>query len=157
MANYIGGTDGNDTLPGTTSYDSMYSHGGNDVLVSSARSDTMNGGLGADRFDFNSVGEAFYDMIADFHWWEGDKVDVSTIDAKEYSWSSPSTWGNQAFTWKGDVTNAGPYGGLGKGELGYRTYPSDTRVIGNTDGDPQIEFQIQLDDYVLLVASDFVL
>jgi Ca2+-binding RTX toxin-like protein len=154
MAYYIGGTAGNDTLLGTTSYDAMYSHGGNDVLVSSPRSDTMNGGTGADRFDFNSVGEAFYDVIADFHWWEGDKVDVSTIDAKDYSWSSSSTWGNNTFTFKGNVND----GGLGKGELGYSfIYNGNTMIYGNTDGDSSPELAIQVSGTHYFNASDFVL
>jgi hypothetical protein len=135
----------------------MYGLGGDDVLVTgSGYVDTLNGGSGADTFDFNSTSGGAH-TIEDFHWADGDKIDLGTIDAKEYSAWSPSTWGNQAFTWKGDVTNAGPYGGLGTGELGYRDYGWQTVVIGNTDGDSQWEFQLIVKGAVPSLASDFVL
>ncbi len=86
--------------------------------------------------------------------WAKLTVPLSTIDAKEYSFWSPSTWGNQAFTWKGDVTNKGP---LGKGELGYVNYGGTTYVNGNTDGDSQVELQIWVDGAIPSLASDFVL
>lgn len=158
MTNYLYGSEGNDTLTGTYDNDVMYGLGGDDVLVTgSGYVDTLNGGPGADTFDFNSTSGGAHN-IGDFHWAEGDKIDLGTIDAKEYSAWSPSTWGNQAFTWKGDVTNAGPYGGLGRGELGFRNFPgSDTQVIGNTDGDSQLELHISVKGYVLFIASDFVL
>jgi Ca2+-binding RTX toxin-like protein len=155
--NYVYGSEGDDTLYGTYSNDVIYGLGGDDVLVTgNSYVDRLNGGAGADTFDFNSTSGGAH-TIEDYHWWEGDKIDVSTIDAKEYSWYNPSTWGNQAFTWKGDVTNNGPHGGLGRGELGYRRLGSDTFVELNTDGDSQSEFQIQVKGYVPFIASDFVL
>ena len=161
-ANYQYGTEGNDTLTGTYDNDVMYGLGGVDVLVTgSGYVDTLNGGPGADTFDFNSAsGIAHY--IKDFHWAEGDKIDLSTIDAKEYSLSSPSTWGNQAFTWKGDITSkwfdSTPGVGLGRGELGYVYFGNGkTLVIGNTDGDSQDELQINLTGAIPSLASDFVL
>jgi hypothetical protein len=158
MPNYIYGSDGNDTLTGTYSNDKVYGNGGDDVLVTgNSYPDTLIGGAGADTFDFNSTSGGAH-TIEDFHWADGDKIDLSTIDAKEYSVWSPSTWGDQAFTWKGDVTNAGPYGGLGRGELGYRYYGGgETVVIGNTDGDSQWEFQIIVKGAIPSLASDFVL
>ena len=85
---------------------------------------------------------------------DGDKIDLSTIDAKEGSWS-PSTWGNQAFTWKGDVTGTWA---LGNGELGYENWGgSETWVFGNTDGDSHMELQIRVNGAIPSLASDFVL
>jgi hypothetical protein len=122
--------------------------------VSSAGYDTMSGGWGDDRLDFNSVSEANGDYIRDFHSWEGDVIDVSTIDAKDYSWSSSSTWGNNTFTFKGNVND----GGLGKGELGYSfIYNGNTMIYGNTDGDSSPELAIQVSGTHYFNASDFVL
>ena len=153
-ADYLYGTEGNDTLTGTYDNDVMYGLGGDDVLVTgSGYVDTLNGGPGADTFDFNST--SGHHNIGDFHWADDDKIDLGTIDAKERSWS-PSTWGNQAFTWKGDVTGTWA---LRNGELGYHHYPgsSETLVIGNTDGDSLMELQINVTGAVPSLASDFIL
>jgi Ca2+-binding RTX toxin-like protein len=155
--NYVYGTDGNDTLTGTSAYsnDVLYGRGGDDVLVAGGGYiDTLNGGPGADTFDFNSTSGGAH-KIADFHWADGDKIDLSTIDAKEYSFWSSSTWGNQAFTWKGDVTGTWA---LGRGELGYENWGgSETLIIGNTDGDSHMELQINVTGAIPSLASDFVL
>lgn len=149
---YILGTDSGETLPGTTGNDTMDARGGNDVLVSSGGYDTMSGGSGYDTFDFNSVSQANYDRIADFeHGW--DAVDLGSIDAKEYSWSSSSTWGNNAFTFKGNVSGAG----LGRGELGYQWVNGDTMIYGNTDGDGTYELAIKVTGYHHFSAAEFVL
>jgi Ca2+-binding RTX toxin-like protein len=139
--------------------DKMYGLFGDDVLVGSAGYDDMEGGLGADRFVFRNRSEANGDEIVDFKWWEGDKIDVSGIDAKEGSWWS--TWGNQAFTFKGYIGEAG----LGRGELGYfhgYQYSGDspgynTYFRGNTDSDSDYEISFSVDGKKDFWASDFVL
>lgn len=153
MATVYGSDYENDTLYGSNSYDTMFGLNGDDVLVSSASADTMWGGWGVDKFDFNSVSEANGDRIADFHRWEGDKIDLSTIDAKEYSWSSSSTWGNNTFTFKGNVSAAG----LGRGDLGYTHYNGDTYVYGNTDSDGTYELQFKVSGMQYFTSSDFAL
>jgi Ca2+-binding RTX toxin-like protein len=159
MATITGG-DGNDTLYGSTGRDLMQGLFGDDVLVSSLGVDVMEGGLGADRFVFRNKSEAeHHDEILDFKWWEGDKIDVSAIDAKEgFSWS---TWGNQAFTFKGYIGD----GVLGRGELGYlQGYLSSgdnpgykTIIYGNTDSDSDYELRFLVDGRKDFWASDFVL
>jgi Ca2+-binding RTX toxin-like protein len=149
---YIVGTNNDETLPGSTGNDDMYALGGNDVLVSSGGYDTMSGGYGYDTFKFNSVSEAYYDRIDDFqHGW--DAIDVSAIDAKEYSWSSPSTWGNNSFTFKGNIAGAA----LGKGELGFQYMNGDTMIFGNTDGDGSYELAFRVTGYHYFSAAEFVL
>lgn len=55
----------------------------------------MTGGLGADTFDFNSVigspNAVIRDTILNFTWSEGDKIDISGIDADQ------TVAGDQAF------------------------------------------------------------
>jgi Ca2+-binding RTX toxin-like protein len=149
---YIVGTSNDETLTGSTGDDAMYALGGMDALVSSAGYDTMNGGDGYDTFTFKSVSEAYYDRIEDFqHVW--DAIDVSAIDAKGYSWSSPSTWGNNTFAFKGNVANAG----LGKGELGFQYINGDTMIFGNTDDDGSYELVFTVTGYHYFSAADFAL
>ena len=68
---------------------------GNDTLTGGADQDSLEGGIGADRFDFNSASESpsggLIDHILDFNRLEGDKIDLSTIDANVL------LQGNQAF------------------------------------------------------------
>lgn len=68
---------------------------GNDTLTGGANQDSLEGGIGADRFDFNSVSESpsggLIDHILDFNRLQGDQIDLSTIDANVL------LPGNQAF------------------------------------------------------------
>ncbi len=90
----IFGGEGNDILYGNLGNDKLFGHAGNDgfhggygndYLSGGAGQDYLRGGVGADTFDFDSAGESLawgaYDTIADFSWEEGDKIDLSTIDA----------------------------------------------------------------------------
>jgi len=95
------GFDGDDTLWGYTGDDKLYGESGNDYLYGESGNDNLNGGTGqdylsggagADIFDFDSSSESpaggAYDTISDFNWkvseGEGDKMDLSTIDADEW-------------------------------------------------------------------------
>jgi Ca2+-binding RTX toxin-like protein len=147
--------DGNywgEVLTGTDYNDQMFGNGGNDVLVSSKGYDSYDGGVGYDTYMFRSVSEAYGDTIS---WFEHgyDAIDLGSIDAKEYSWSSASTWGNNAFTFKGNLYGAG----LGKGELGYQWGNGETFIYGNTDGDGTYELVIRVNGYHTFSANEFVL
>jgi Ca2+-binding RTX toxin-like protein len=109
------GGSGNDTIYGEDDSDSIYGEAGDDYLSSGQGRDILSGGAGKDTYDFNSVSEspAFgaYDTILDFKWWEGDKIDLTTIDA---DLGSP---GDQAFnrnqlSYSGEVMTANVYGGV---------------------------------------------
>jgi Ca2+-binding RTX toxin-like protein len=114
--------------------------------------DVMSGGGGADRFDFNAVGEtgakaATRDIITDFKVSGADKIDLSTIDA------NGAGAGNTAFSFlatKGaDFTKAG--------QLHWYTSGGNTIIEGNTDSDAAAEFSIQLNGIKALAGSDFIL
>jgi Ca2+-binding RTX toxin-like protein len=74
----IDGAAGNDVLDGG---------GGDDLLVGGLDADILVGGAGADTFQFNSVNESPFginikhDAISDFNPLDGDKIDLSGIDA----------------------------------------------------------------------------
>jgi len=82
---YLYGKNGNDVLSGGDGIDHLFGGDGNDQLVGNDGSDTLTGGLGADTFNFYSVSHSPVgvgsDKITDFSWLEGDKIDLSEIDA----------------------------------------------------------------------------
>ena len=156
---FLHGDAGNDVLDGGAGYDVLKGDGGNDTLVGGMDNDVMYGGVGADKFVTTSIVDMWGvgDRISDFHWWEGDKIDLRGIDAKAHSSWDSSTWGDQAFSWVGH-TGSAPIA-LGKGQLGYYKDADFgySYVYGNVDGDPTFEFFIWVSLDVSFIRSDFQL
>ncbi len=166
---FIHGGAGSDSLDGGSGRDSAQGDAGNDNLIGNAGSDSLIGGLGFDRltggagrdvmtggtqrdiFDFNSIGETgknflTRDVIKDFMHFQGDDIDLSTIDAA----TGP---GNQKFAFIGQ----GAFKGV-KGQLHYRFEgPAKTIVEGDVNGDKKADFQIELTGHKVLTAGDFIL
>jgi serralysin len=100
----MNGFAGNDLLDGGTRNDSGLGGEGDDLLTGGAGRDGLNGGEGKDIFYFNSKADsakgANRDVILDFSgsgdllFGEGDKINLSVIDAKKGH-------GNQAFKYIG--------------------------------------------------------
>jgi serralysin len=152
VADTIFAQGGNDRVNAGGGNDLLFGQAGNDTLVGGAGADTQTGGAGADVFDFNSAGETVGDRISDFTKGQ-DKIDLSGIDAKDFSLFEPSSFGNNAFTFKGNLLNQS----LGKGDLGFVHQDGLTLVRANTDGDGAFEVSFTLSGIVNLTASDFVL
>jgi Ca2+-binding RTX toxin-like protein len=78
-------TAGEDRMDGGGGNDVLDGGGGDDTLVGGLGADTLLGGAGKDTFQFSSVNESpfgiGYDTISDFNPVEGDKIDLSGIDA----------------------------------------------------------------------------
>lgn len=88
------GNDGNDRLIGGVGFDELFGGDGNDILKGGPGADTLNGGNGADRFVYDALPASPYgaiENIRDFTFAEGDRIDLSAIDAR------PDIAGNQAF------------------------------------------------------------
>ena len=85
--NSLYGYGGDDALAGGGDDDHIYGGDGSDLLTGGMGKDHLNGGTGADIFDVNYVSEspfgALKDVILDFSGagGDGDKIDLSTIDA----------------------------------------------------------------------------
>jgi Ca2+-binding RTX toxin-like protein len=123
------GGSGNDELWGT----------GGDLTIrmtGGSGKDVMHGFGAENRFIFtdksDSVVGADRDRIVDFFRSEGDRIDLSGIDAKE------GTSGNQAFSYTGSNAFSA------KGQLHVVQSNGSWLVEGNTDSDLQAEFQIQV-------------
>ena len=156
----IFGLGGNDKLIGGGNNDTLTGAAGADILTGGLGVDTLNGGFGRDImtgnaqrdvFDFNLVAETgktpfTRDVIKDFTHFQGDDIDLSTIDAK----AGPL---NQAFSFIGQAAFSGV-----KGQLHYKFEgPAKTIVEGDIDGNKVADFQIELTGHKVLVGGDFIL
>jgi RTX calcium-binding nonapeptide repeat (4 copies) len=95
---FYSGTEGADLINGAGGDDILFGKGGDDHIIGGPGIDWLVGGSGADTFIYNSVSESPYvvgkddgDRITDFNRLEGDKIDLSSIDADR------TLDGNQAF------------------------------------------------------------
>ena len=159
---------GNDTLEGDTAADSVAGLGGmdqilggdgNDIIIGGGNADTLNGGAGSDLFvyrdwisdcNFNQAPE----QIEDFSRAQGDKIDLSQIDAKLNS------AGDQAFTFLGFQTSTSAFTGAGGEAYSTATnFPGSVAVYCDTNGDRFADMRIIVTttDALSLQASDFVL
>ncbi|MFL5337067.1 MAG: calcium-binding protein, partial [Geminicoccaceae bacterium] len=146
----VTGSNNADTIRGDNANNVLQGLGGNDTLIGSTGSDTMTGGTGADRFAYlltgdSPTGATTRDLIMDFSHSEGDKIDLSAIDA------NASANGNQTFAFKGTgaITELGQLHVVHSG--------SDTIVEVSTAGSTAPELQIDLHGNLVLAAGDFLL
>ncbi len=144
------GGNGNDMIFGELGDDILDGGSGNDKLTGGYGMDRLTGGTGADRFVFRQAADssaalALQDIITDFAPADGDRIDLSTIDA------NTALGGNQAFHL---ITTE--FQGSG-GELRLVAQGGDLMVIGDINGDRQADFAILLLGVTELAASDFIL
>lgn len=135
------GTDGNDSFAGSA---------GNDTLIGGLGVDKLTGSMGADVFTFlrekeSGITTKTRDIITDFKYAEGDRIDVSAIDANS------TLSGDQSFTFIG----AKNFSNNAAGQL--RFDAEKHTLYGSTDADEKPEFSIQLNGVKNLVVDDLVL
>ena len=148
--NKITGNGGADTIDGRGGKDILLGNGGADMLTGGMGRDKLTGGANADRFIFNAAAETgttgtTRDKITDFSQAQGDRIDLSAIDAK-------SGGGNQAFSFIGTDAFSST-----KGELQFVQNGGKTLVRGDIDGDGVKDFEIELSGLHTLTAGDFLL
>ena len=152
--NNIGGwLGGNDHLFGRGGNDVLATGNGTYLLDGGTGKDRMDAGSGADRFDFNAIADsvpgANRDVINGFSDVDGDRIDVSTIDA------NTAVPGNQTFVFIGADTFV-HFHSLHPSVVGMIRF-SDGIVHGNVNAGLADDFQISVPGPTALVASDFVL
>lgn len=149
------GYGGNDSLRGGDGNDRLYGGAGNDFIEGGAGRDTMVGGGGADLFVFRSTTHSTTsqsDLILGFRAAQGDKIDLSLIDA------SRLVGGNQAFTFIGNA--AFTAGVAGQARTGADSLEGAVRLLLDTNGDQIADAAIIVDVSLsggALSASDFIL
>ncbi|WP_068118429.1 M10 family metallopeptidase C-terminal domain-containing protein [Tropicimonas marinistellae] len=155
----LGGT-GNDDLYGDDGDDVLRGNAGKDLLVGGAGDDTLEGGNGGDTLRGGDDSDTFLyksrsdstvltsgrDRIADFSGAEGDRIDVSAIDA------NTTVGGNQAFTYIGTSFFTGT-----AGQLRYELQGSDALVLADVNGDGTADFSVLLNDVTFLSSTYFEL
>jgi alpha-tubulin suppressor-like RCC1 family protein len=144
-------TSGNDLLTGSTNNDKLSALAGDDTITGGLGSDKLTGGKGVDVFRYTDIKDSgttatTRDTITDFKHSEGDKIDLSAIDANAKLAS------NQAFTFIGakafSKTDA----------TGQLRFDATAHVLyGSTNADSKPEFSILLSGVKALVVDDFVL
>lgn len=156
----MNGSDFGDVLAAFGSDDVLNGNGGDDELDGGANHDELTGGLGADLLtggaDFDSFiflslaestkGKAGRDTILDFDRAEGDKIDLSLIDARVGD-GKPD--GDFKFIKKADFHDR-------KGELRYKVLKDgDALLQGDTDGNGKADFALVVADITKLKHTDF--
>jgi len=153
----LGGT-GNDVLNGSGGDDELYGESGDDRLVGGEGSDMLDGGAGADRliggagadkFVFAMAGDSAAgarDTIVDFSQADGDRIDLSPLDAQ------PSAEGNNSFAFIGASAFSGT-----EGEVRAEIRNGNTFVSADLDGDAVADVAVRLLGVHNLTAADFVL
>jgi Ca2+-binding RTX toxin-like protein len=134
LNNRLTGNSANNVLNGGGGNDAISGGGGEDILIGGTGKDTMTGGTGADTFTYKTTsdsgtGSARRDVITDFNGSDGDRIDLSAIDA-----FSGST-GNQAFAYIGSSLFSGT-----RGEVRF----ASSILQANTGTDTVADMEIQL-------------
>lgn len=153
------GDEGDDRIAGGAGSDWLFGGGGKDTLVAGSGGGTVDGGAGLDLlvggsgrdvFVFDDgdtgVGHGRRDMINLFRRGDGDRIDLSDIDANR------GAGGDQDFDWIGASGFTRP------GQLRYYEYNDYVMIEGNTAGGGGAEFQIKLVNAIATpVEGDFIL
>jgi Ca2+-binding RTX toxin-like protein len=140
----------NDVLTGTEGVNKLNGLAGNDTLIGGLGKDSLTGGVGADVFKFNSANDSSAlpkqaDTITDFKHAQGDKIDLSAINANSVL---PS---DQAFA----LINTTTFSADATGQLRFDAKTST--LYGSTNADVAPEFAIVLSGVKTLVAEDLIL
>ena len=148
---FLNGGTGADTLEGGSGNDALLGGLGNDRMMGGFGKDQMTGGMGADHFVFTNrldsgAGPVGRDVITDFNRAQGDKINLSALDA------NLRLSGNQAFEFVGTDGFSGS-----AGELRYQQSNGTTLVFADSDGDRRADFSIELSRQVTLHENDFFL
>lgn len=148
------GSDGNDVLAGGTGDDVLTGGAGDDVLTGGSGWDRLTGGAGADIFqfgatDFDGSRVLNRDRIMDFNRGEGDRIDLSRVDA------IPGGADN-AFTFIGDSAFHHVAGELRYNFVEILSVPV-TQILGDRDGDGNADMMILLTGGEAVLATDLIL
>jgi Ca2+-binding RTX toxin-like protein len=134
--NWISGNAGQNIIMGGLGRDEMYGRDGGDTFVWASVTETGQDSLGAD-------------VIGGFDGSQGDRIDLSLIDADE------TIEGVQGFTFLGEIDSGGDFDA--PGQFGYWTNGVDAYLRLNTDADPGHDAVIWLRNTTVVDAGSFVL
>jgi serralysin len=150
IANGLFGGKGGDSLFGLGGKDNLNGGKGADILIGGGAADQLTGAAGADRFVYRLLSDssagAGRDLILDFSHGQGDRIDLSSLDA------NAGLAGQQAFT-----LIAGGFTGAAAQLIQYIDESGRTILSGDVNGDSVADFEIQINGGSVLVAGDLIL
>ncbi len=135
-------------LEGNAGADLLSGNDGADSLDGGAGIDRLTGGRGADRFVFDDGDSGIgsrRDVVTDFSYAGGDRIDLHLIDA------NLGVGGDQAFQWKAGAALSGA------AQVGFYRSGGATIIRASTDGDSAAEIEIQLNGQVTPTSDWFLL
>jgi len=140
----LSGLAGNDLLLGSHGFDTLDGGAGNDTLVNGAGQEVITGGTGADLFQFTKIWSFTIekDLITDFNRAEGDRIDLSAIDA------NGRLPGDTAFTFIGDASF-----GRVAGQLRF----AGGMLQADYDGDGRSDSEMRIQGVSTMLEVDFIL
>ena len=142
VSNEIEGGSGNDIIDAGT---------GDDTLTGASGKDIMSGGVGSDIFSYQHVTESdivnanAFDMIKDFNLSEGDKIDLSAMDAKSGGTA------NDMFSFYSSAPKTA--GASSNGAVWF----SNGFLFASNDTDIQAEFKVAMNGVSSINASNIIL
>ena len=143
-------TDGNFEFLGGKGADIFKGGAGADHFIGGLKHDTLTGGFGADRFIYTALANSGLgtkaDVITDFSRTDGDRIDLSAIDA------IAGTAPNNAFHFVGTALFSHT-----AGELRFEKSGGSTFITGDVNGDAVADFEITLTGKIGMHAADFIL
>ena len=151
LNNTLTGNEGENSLNGAIGNDIINAGSGDDTLTGGSGKDTMSGGVGSDVFSFQSVTESdivnanAFDMIKDFNLSEGDKINLSAIDAKSGGTA------NDIFSFYSSAPKTA--GASSNGAVWF----SNGFLFASNDTDIQAEFKVALNGVSSINASNIIL
>jgi len=139
-----------ENLNGSNYNDTLTGNGSNNVLFGGLGKDTLTGGLGADTFRFNSAAETdagvLRDSIQDFSAAQGDKINLSSIDANS------AVAYDQAFSFTQGAAFSGSFATQAS-----LYYDQTAHVLyGNNDADATADFSVELVGVASLALGSIV-
>jgi Ca2+-binding RTX toxin-like protein len=137
---------GIEAVTGSSRADALIGAAGDDHLVGAGGADWLVGAAGADDFIYQAV-ERSIDTIADFSRTQGDRIDLSAIDA------NPFAMGDQAF----EIVAARTFGIIGQAVVAASA--TSTTVSLHLDADDVADMVIRVlhEPGLVMNATDFVL
>ncbi len=148
LSNNLQGNAGNNTLSGGAGVDTINGNDGDDIIVGGLNNDLLRGGLGADTFRIldESINTAVLetDTIYDFSTAEGDRLDLSAIDANTL------INGDQGFALVTAFTHAA-------GEMTMTFSGGQTLIRLDVDGDNAADYQLKINGDVRLDSGGWLL
>lgn len=145
--NKLLGGSGNDTINGGSGDDLIKGQAGDDIIIGGAGADALTGGAGADIFRFLSTTDSKVganDRVADFSHADGDKIDLSFIDADS------TLAGAQDFVFVSKLTGAA-------GEVAVRASGNGKYFVEADVNGGGADFSLYVKADAALHADDFIL